>query len=164
MMPSSWILLLMEEGPKVRSGKIEDMIHPLIQLCTKILSKDALFFLVNSYTTGLAPAVLTYMLATELKPWNGKSRISGNRSSGQKYWSCTALRCIRKMGKLQLEQIKAKICRKCRIKFFKALSADFYFTLILPRISPIGAEILKFALTVFAVSDLLITTRYFPRK
>ena len=30
-----------------------------------------LFFLVNSYTTGLAPAVLTYMLATELKPWKG---------------------------------------------------------------------------------------------
>ena len=47
------------------------MIHPLIKLCTKILSEDALFFLVNSYTTGLAPAVLTYMIATELKPWNG---------------------------------------------------------------------------------------------
>ena len=30
-----------------------------------------LFFLVNSYTTGLAPAVLTYMLGTELKKWNG---------------------------------------------------------------------------------------------
>ena len=30
-----------------------------------------LFFLVNSYTTGLAPAVLTYMLGTELKAWNG---------------------------------------------------------------------------------------------
>ena len=43
----------------------------LIKLCTKILSKDALFFLVNSYTTGLAPAVLTYMISTELKPWNG---------------------------------------------------------------------------------------------
>ena len=51
--------------------KIEDMIHPLIRLCTEILSEDALFFLVNSYTTGLAPAVLTYMIATELSPWNG---------------------------------------------------------------------------------------------
>ena len=30
-----------------------------------------LFFLVNSYTTGLAPAVLTYMIATELKKYNG---------------------------------------------------------------------------------------------
>ena len=32
---------------------------------------DPLFFLVNSYTTGLAPAVLTYMIATELKKYNG---------------------------------------------------------------------------------------------
>ena len=58
-------------GPKGEIWKIEDMIHPLIKLCTKILSKDALFFLVDSYTTGLAPAVLTYMISTELKPWNG---------------------------------------------------------------------------------------------
>ena len=27
--------------------------------------------ILNSYTTGLAPAVLTYMISTELKPWNG---------------------------------------------------------------------------------------------
>ena len=58
-------------GPKGEIWKIEDAIHPLIKLCTKILSDDPLFFLVNSYTTGLAPAVLTYMLATELKPWKG---------------------------------------------------------------------------------------------
>ena len=58
-------------GPKGEIWKIEDMIHPLIRLCTKVLSKDAIFFLVNSYTTGLAPAVLTYMIATELKPWGG---------------------------------------------------------------------------------------------
>ncbi|MBU3840138.1 MAG: class I SAM-dependent methyltransferase [Candidatus Ruminococcus intestinipullorum] len=59
-------------GPKGEIWKIEDMIHPFIKLCTQILSKDALFFLINSYTTGLAPAVLTYMLSTELKAWNGK--------------------------------------------------------------------------------------------
>ncbi|MCI9442199.1 MAG: SAM-dependent methyltransferase [Ruminococcus sp.] len=58
-------------GPKGEIWKIEDMIHPLIRLCTKILSKDALFFLVNSYTTGLAPAVLTYILAGELKNRGG---------------------------------------------------------------------------------------------
>lgn len=58
-------------GPKGEVWKIEDMIHPLIKLCTQILSKDALFFLVNSYTTGLAPAVLTYMLVTELKAFGG---------------------------------------------------------------------------------------------
>ena len=58
-------------GPKGEIWKIEDMIHPLIRLCTQVLSKKPLFFLVNSYTTGLAPAVLTYMIATELAPLNG---------------------------------------------------------------------------------------------
>jgi len=58
-------------GPKGEIWKVEDMIHPLLILCAKVLSKDPLFFLVNSYTTGLAPAVLTYLLATTLKPWDG---------------------------------------------------------------------------------------------
>ena len=58
-------------GPKGEIWKIEDAIHPLIRLCTKILSDQPLFFLVNSYTTGLAPAVLTYMIGTELKRFHG---------------------------------------------------------------------------------------------
>ena len=59
-------------GPKGEIWKIEDCIHDLIKLCTKILSDDPLFFLINSYTTGLAPAVLTYMLSTELKKFDGR--------------------------------------------------------------------------------------------
>ena len=58
-------------GPKGEIWKIEEAIHPLIRTCAKLLSKKPLFFLVNSYTTGLAPAVLTYMVATELKQFNG---------------------------------------------------------------------------------------------
>ncbi|MEF2851659.1 MAG: class I SAM-dependent methyltransferase [Lachnospiraceae bacterium] len=58
-------------GPKGEIWKIEDSIYDFIRLCTKILSDDPLFFLVNSYTTGLAPAVLTYMLSTELKRFGG---------------------------------------------------------------------------------------------
>ncbi len=58
-------------GPKGEIWKIEDAIHPFIQLCAKLLSDDPLFFLVNSYTTGLAPAVLTYLIATELKRFGG---------------------------------------------------------------------------------------------
>ena len=58
-------------GPKGEIWKIEDSIHGLIQLCAKLLSDEPLFFLINSYTTGLAPAVLTYMLATELKKYKG---------------------------------------------------------------------------------------------
>ena len=71
MMPSSWTLRHTDVDLKGEIWKIEDAIHPLIKLCTQILSDDPLFFLVNSYTTGLAPAVLTYMLGTELKKWNG---------------------------------------------------------------------------------------------
>ena len=58
-------------GPKGEIWKIEVCIHDLIKLCTKILSDEPLFFLINSYTTGLAPAVLTYMLSTELKKFGG---------------------------------------------------------------------------------------------
>lgn len=53
-------------GPKGEIWKIEEKIHPFIQLCTQILTEEPLFFLVNSYTTGLQPAVLSYMLGTEL--------------------------------------------------------------------------------------------------
>lgn len=58
-------------GPKGEIWKIEDAIHPLVKLCAQLMSDTPLFFLINSYTTGLAPAVLTYMLATELKHLNG---------------------------------------------------------------------------------------------
>ncbi len=58
-------------GPKGEIWKIEESIHGLIRLCTELLSEDPLFFLVNSYTTGLQPAVLTYMIATELKKFKG---------------------------------------------------------------------------------------------
>ena len=58
-------------GPKGEIWKIEDSIYDFIKLCTQILSDTPLFFLVNSYTTGLAPAVLTYMLSTELKRFGG---------------------------------------------------------------------------------------------
>ncbi|MDO5350638.1 MAG: class I SAM-dependent methyltransferase [Lachnospiraceae bacterium] len=53
-------------GPKGEIWKIEDCIHPLVKLCAKLLSDQPLFFLINSYTTGLAPSVLSYMLAVEL--------------------------------------------------------------------------------------------------
>ena len=54
-------------GPKGEIWKLEEKIHPFIALTSQLLSDDPLFFLVNSYTTGLAPAVLTYMISTEVK-------------------------------------------------------------------------------------------------
>lgn len=54
-------------GPGGEIWKIEDAIHPLVKLCSQILSDDPLFFLINSYTTGLAPSVLSYLLGIEVK-------------------------------------------------------------------------------------------------
>ena len=53
-------------GPKGEIWKIEEKVYPLIQLCTSLMSEDPLFFLINSYTTGLQPAVLSYMMNLEL--------------------------------------------------------------------------------------------------
>lgn len=53
-------------GPKGEIWKIEEKVFPLVQLCAKLLSEDPLFFLINSYTTGLQPAVLSYMMNLEL--------------------------------------------------------------------------------------------------
>lgn len=49
-------------GPKGEIWKIEESIYPFIELTSQILSDDAVFYLINSYTTGLQPAVLSYMI------------------------------------------------------------------------------------------------------
>ena len=53
---------------KGETWKIEESIFPFVELCTNILSDDPLFFLINSYTTGLQPAVLSYMINTAIVP------------------------------------------------------------------------------------------------
>lgn len=53
-------------GPKGEIWKIEESIWPFLELTTQILSESALFFLINSYTTGLQPAVLSYMMNTAI--------------------------------------------------------------------------------------------------
>ena len=53
-------------GPKGEIWKIEESIHDFVKLCTEILSDEPLFYLINSYTTGLQPAVLAYMLNIEV--------------------------------------------------------------------------------------------------
>ena len=72
-------------GPKGEIWKIEEKIHPFIKLCSQVLCDNPLFFLVNSYTTGLQPAVLTYMISTEIK-----SRFGGTVVSDEIGLPCTA--------------------------------------------------------------------------
>ena len=59
-------------GPKGEIWKIENSVFSLVKLCTELLSEAPLFFLINSYTTGLAPAVLSYMLGVTLKNRGGR--------------------------------------------------------------------------------------------
>ena len=55
-------------GPGGEIWKLEDCIYDLISQCEEVLSDKPLFFAVNSYTTGLSPAVMEYMLKTTLVP------------------------------------------------------------------------------------------------
>ncbi|MBE3553481.1 MAG: class I SAM-dependent methyltransferase [Thermicanus sp.] len=49
-------------GPKGEMWKLEENLYPFIQSCMEILSDEPLFFLINSYTTGLSPTVLKNLL------------------------------------------------------------------------------------------------------
>lgn len=59
-------------GPKGEIWKMEDSIHSFLRLCARLLSDQPLFVLVNSYTTGLQPAVLACLLEIELKKSGGR--------------------------------------------------------------------------------------------
>lgn len=53
-------------GPGGEVWKLEEQLYSFIELCSTILSEDARFFILNSYTTGLPPSVMEYMLNTIL--------------------------------------------------------------------------------------------------
>ena len=53
-------------GPKGETWKLENCVYDLVKLCSGVLSDDPLFFLINSYTTGLSPSVMGYILGTVL--------------------------------------------------------------------------------------------------
>jgi len=60
-------------GPGGEVWKLENELFGLVEACEKVLAKDALFMLINSYTTGLQPAVLNNMLTmTVAKTRSGK--------------------------------------------------------------------------------------------
>ncbi len=60
-------------GPGGEVWKLENELFGLVEACEKVLAKDALFMLINSYTTGLQPAVLNNMLTmTVAKTRTGK--------------------------------------------------------------------------------------------
>ena len=57
------------------SGEVwqfEENISDLVELCIKVLSNKPLFFLINSYTTGISPEVLSNLLKINLSTYKGK--------------------------------------------------------------------------------------------
>lgn len=65
-------------GPGGEIWKIEEALHPLVKLCAELLSDEPLFFLISSYTTGMAPGVLSYLLKLEVE-----SRFGGKTSADE---------------------------------------------------------------------------------
>lgn len=54
-------------GPSGETWKLEENIFEFVSLCSQLLSDEPLFFILNSYTTGLSPSVMSYILSTAIK-------------------------------------------------------------------------------------------------
>ena len=71
-------------GPNGEVWKFEEQIYSFVELCSQVLSDDASFIILNSYTTGLAPSVMEYILAMLVK-----KRFGGQVSSDEIGLKCT---------------------------------------------------------------------------
>ena len=63
-------------GPSGEIWKLEENLWPFVELVTQVLSDEPLFFIINSYTTGLAPSVLTYILESLVTSRHGGHSVS----------------------------------------------------------------------------------------
>ena len=54
-------------GPGGEVWKLEEQIYPLVEQCAALLSDHPLFFIINSYTAGLSPSVMRYILGALLE-------------------------------------------------------------------------------------------------
>ncbi len=65
-------------GPSGEIWKLEERIYEFVELCSGVLSENAEFVILNSYTTGLSPSVMEYLLGTVIK-----SRFGGSVSADE---------------------------------------------------------------------------------
>lgn len=64
-------------GPGGEVWKLEDEVYSFVELCSKVLSDNPLMVLLNSYTAGLSPAVMSYILNSLITPvFGGKAEAS----------------------------------------------------------------------------------------
>lgn len=55
-------------GPGGEVWKLEEQVYSFIELCSQLLSDDAKFLVLNSYTAGLSPSVMKYILSSVIVP------------------------------------------------------------------------------------------------
>lgn len=90
-------------GPNGEIWKLEDNVYDLITLTEQVLSDKPLFFAINSYTEGLSPAVMEYVLKTTLCP-----KVGGHTSCDEIGLPVTAtgrrsaLRRYRSVGRMRV--------------------------------------------------------------
>ena len=60
-------------GPGGEVWKLENEVYSLCDLCSQLLSDDAVMFMINSYTTGLSPSVMSYILSSVIPRQRGGS-------------------------------------------------------------------------------------------
>lgn len=70
-------------GPGGEVWKLEENLYPFVKLCARVLSDKPLFVILNSYTTGLAPSVLGYIL----------QMLVGRKFGGHVTWDELGLPC-----------------------------------------------------------------------
>ena len=58
-------------GPGGEVWKLEDEVYSFVSLCEQLLSPDAKLMLINSYTTGLSPSVMQYILQSTVQQKHG---------------------------------------------------------------------------------------------
>ena len=63
-------------GPGGEVWKLEESVYELCRLAAQVLAGDALFLLLNSYTTGLSASVMEYLLAVTAGAKGGKTSSS----------------------------------------------------------------------------------------
>lgn len=63
-------------GPTGEVWKLEENLYPFVEQLSAVLSPEPLFLILNSYTTGLAPSVITYILETLISKKFGGHTVS----------------------------------------------------------------------------------------
>lgn len=58
-------------GPGGEVWKLENEVYSFVELCSRVLSDDPLMMLINSYTTGLSPSVMEYILGAVVQKKRG---------------------------------------------------------------------------------------------